>query len=140
MSRTVRWTFSGPRINKRQRIAEGIGNNDRTLIRREIQMMRFLPVGIRESSDVTGLITLTLASNEFRTNNGVSSDANAELESATKAQKKKRNRDERKEPAKRPLMNEIVALIPTEARLSLESPNRANVFPAHPSPGFKDLG
>lgn len=88
-----------------------------------------LPVGIlRISSHVTGLITLTLASNEFRTNNGVVCDANAELESATKAQKKKRNRDERKEPTNDLLMNEIVALIPTKASISLESPNRANAL------------
>ncbi len=51
-----------------------------------------------------------------------------QLESATKAQKKERNRDERKEPTNDLLMNEIVALIPTKASLSLESPNRANAL------------
>ena len=34
--------LSGPRINERQCIAERIGMNDRTLVRREIQMMRLL--------------------------------------------------------------------------------------------------
>ena len=132
--------LGGPRINERHRIAERIGNDDRTLVRRRYRWCG-LPVGIlRISSHVTGLITLTLASNEFRTNNGVVCDANAELESATKAQKKERNRDERR-THKRPLMNEIVALIPTKASLSLESPNRPNALPSHiHSPGFKDLG
>jgi uncharacterized protein YlaI len=50
-----------------------------------------------------------LASNEFRTNKGVVCEANTELENATKAHKRVKNREDRERPTNDLLMNEIVA-------------------------------